>query len=117
MFQSTRTAGLSKPLYHKMNCAAWVLSVKIPDDKVSIVIERLRNKLPKLPLCWACGTGKWNINPELFQYLPFNKGSLVVGGPVLPVVVLHCDNCGHTITFSAIQLGMVDPKTGDLALD
>ena len=60
------------------------------------VIEHLREKWSGRP-CPMCGVTAWNVQDSTFQLLEFNQGSLVVGGPVIPVIPVTCSNCGNTV--------------------
>jgi hypothetical protein len=57
--------------------------------------------------CQMCGVGKWNVQESTFQLTEFNQGSMVIGGPVIPVVPVTCDNCGNTVLVNAILTGIV----------
>ena len=53
------------------------------------------------------------VNDSIFELRGYNKGNIVGGGPLIPLLVASCANCGHTIFFNAIALGLIDPQTGD----
>jgi hypothetical protein len=42
----------------------------------------------------------------------YNEGNHCPGAPIAPLILISCRSCGHTILFSAIGLGVVDPDTG-----
>lgn len=58
--------------------------------------------------CSVCRRGTWSISRTVAELRPFQKGSLSLGGGVLPVVVFICMTCGHTLFFNAITLGIVE---------
>ncbi len=60
--------------------------------------------------CPMCSKGPLAINPKTFQLTEFNEGSLVIGGPVFPVIPVSCENCGHMILVSAIKVGAINPN-------
>ena len=60
--------------------------------------------------CSRCGKREWTIHPHVFEFRTFNEGSIVVGGPVVPVLVVECDNCGYTVTVNAMKAGVVEPR-------
>lgn len=57
--------------------------------------------------CPMCDKGPWNVQDSTYQFAEYNEGSLVVGGPVIPVVPVICGNCGHTILINAIVAGVI----------
>lgn len=76
------------------------------------VLDRLNVIWPLPRKCPACTQpGPWAIG-TVCELREFNQGSLVVGGPVTPLVSVSCSNCGATQLFNAIRLGVVDPQTG-----
>lgn len=54
-----------------------------------------------------CGKGPWNAQARTFQLTEFHQGSFIVGGPVIPIVPVTCENCGHTVLVNAIIAGVV----------
>lgn len=62
--------------------------------------------------CPMCGVSDWNVHDSTFQLTEFNQGSMVIGGPVIPVVPVICKNCGNTILINAIIAGLIKPETG-----
>lgn len=59
--------------------------------------------------CQMCSVGKWSVQDSTFQLMEFQEGSLVVGGPVIPVVPVTCTNCGNTLLVNAITAGLMKP--------
>ena len=59
-----------------------------------------------------CGIGGWNVQDSTYQLLEFNQGSLVIGGPVIPVIPIVCNNCGNTLLVNAIIAGVLKPDSG-----
>lgn len=62
-------------------------------------------------LCPMCGKGPWNIHDSTYQLTEYNEGSMVIGGPVIPVVPIICGNCGNTVLVNAIIAGVVKLST------
>ena len=60
--------------------------------------------------CPMCGIGRWNVQDSTYQLLEFNQGSLVFGGPVIPVIPVVCNNCGNTLLVNAIIAGVIEPQ-------
>jgi hypothetical protein len=61
--------------------------------------------------CPMCNKGPWQVQDKLFQLSEYHQGSLVVGGPLIPVIPVTCTNCGHTILVNAIISGAIPPET------
>jgi len=62
--------------------------------------------------CPICQSSKWALMNKVWELREYQGGSLVIGGqPILPVVAMMCNVCGHTILFNAIAVGAVDRPT------
>lgn len=59
--------------------------------------------------CTLCNTNSWNVESNLAELRFLHYGSFVLGGPVVPLVVVTCNNCGHTILFNAMKAGWTPP--------
>ena len=55
--------------------------------------------------CPMCGKGPWSVQDRVYQLSEFHQGSMVVGGPLIPLVPVTCNNCGYTIVVNAILAG------------
>lgn len=64
--------------------------------------------------CQVCASSDWLLLDNVWELREFHGGGLVVGGsPVLPVVALMCNVCGHTVLFNAIAAKAIErPSTG-----
>ena len=49
-----------------------------------------------------CGGGPWSVQDKLFQLSEFHDGNIVIGGPLIPIVPVTCNNCGYTVVVNAI---------------
>jgi len=81
-------------------------------EQQKIVLERLNQRWPaprKCPLCAQNGPWAFGSLCELREYHGWIE---VRGGPITPLLSVSCASCGGTQLFNAIQLGVVDPKTG-----
>ena len=58
-------------------------------------------------LCPMCGSGPWSVHDKVFQFSEFNEGNMVIGGPLIPVVPVTCNNCGYTVVVNAILAGAI----------
>lgn len=76
--------------------------------------EILRNKLSYLKnvKCTSCGGQEWIVNDTMFEMREFHGGSMVIGGgsAVLPLATVSCKQCGNTIFFNAISLGLLNEE-------
>lgn len=64
----------------------------------------------KIGPCSFCHkTGTYSVVPTLMELREYQEGSLVVGGKasLVPLVVLTCSNCGHTVLINAVLAGLV----------
>lgn len=59
--------------------------------------------------CPICKKNEWLLSDYLAEVRTFTKGSILLGAPVYPVVVVTCRVCGNTLLFNAIVLGLVKP--------
>jgi len=57
-----------------------------------------------------CGVGNWNVQDSMFQLSQYNP--LILGGPVIPVIPVVCNNCGNTILVNAITAGLLSTAPG-----
>lgn len=54
-----------------------------------------------------CGKGSWTALDSTYQLSEYNEGSLVLGGPLVPVVPVTCGSCGNTVLVNAIVAHVV----------
>lgn len=59
--------------------------------------------------CPVCKKNDWELYDHLWELRQFNKSGFFVGGPIIPLGVITCNNCGHTMHFNAIKAGLVSP--------
>ena len=57
--------------------------------------------------CPMCGSGPWSVQDKVFQLSEFHDGNMVIGGPLIPVVPVTCNNCGYTVVVNAILAGAI----------
>ena len=70
------------------------------------LIEHLRTKWLGTP-CPMCHVVNWTVQDSIYQLLQFNQGVLRIGGPVIPVIPVVCNNCGNTVLVNAITAGLL----------
>jgi hypothetical protein len=71
----------------------------VDETIVEAVLKALRAKLgTRVTACPLCGGLKWGMEKGFVNLRvdPEITSSLVVGGPVYPVVLLTCKECGET---------------------
>lgn len=82
------------------------------DERATVdqsIVNFLNSKWRPPKSCQVCGANTWNVEPQLAELRFLNLGAFVVGGPVLPLVVLTCNNCGNTIFINAVKAGWIPP--------
>jgi len=60
--------------------------------------------------CPVCQGNTWDVHPELYEMRQFNGGDMVLGGPLIPLLVVECKNCGNTISINAMRAGVISPE-------
>lgn len=82
--------------------------MKIDRDKIVEILEQKNANKP----CHRCGNDQFALIEDYSNIILQKEigGSLVLGGPAVPVVLIACGNCG-AITFHA--LGALGLLTGD----
>ncbi len=60
--------------------------------------------------CAICGNSGWFMGEAIGEMRQMNQGSRWIpnSGPAYPLIVLSCKNCGYTLLFNAIVLGLMD---------
>ena len=61
------------------------------------------------PICISRTT--WAIS-TFVEVREFNEGNHCPGAAITPLIPVQCNNCGYTVLFNAIALGVVDRDTG-----
>ena len=69
-------------------------------------IAYLQTKWQNRP-CPLCGVGNWNVQDSTYQLTEFNQGTMVLGGPLIPVIPVVCGNCGNRVLVNAIIAGIL----------
>lgn len=90
--------------------------MKLTKDQVALTLKKLNEFSNKSKCtCPLCGNAKWELNDVVFEMREFNGGNLIVGKPsaIMPIVSLSCAECGNTLFFSAIKMGLINPADFD----
>jgi hypothetical protein len=70
------------------------------------LIEHLRKKWKGHP-CNMCGIGDWNVQDVAYELRQVSAAALALGGPLIPVIPVVCNNCGNTVLVNAITAGVM----------
>lgn len=83
--------------------------MKLTDKQKQLVA----NKLRILQGCPVCHGHQLTMSDTLFEVREFNEGNLIIGGnsAVYPLLAISCNDCGHTLFFNAILLGVLSKNT------
>jgi hypothetical protein len=73
------------------------------------VTEWLNEKWRGSKKCMICGENDWSIGDTASRLGPYyHVGGMVMGGgPIYPLIVVTCINCGYTMLFNGIVMGLV----------
>ncbi len=86
--------------------------MNLTDSQRKIFIKKLHEVWKGDRPCPICITPtKWGIG-NLVEVREFNEGNHCPGAAITPLIQVKCNNCGYTVLFNAIALGVVDPDTG-----
>lgn len=56
--------------------------------------------------CPRCNHPKFSVAGETNIMIQEQPGSLVIGGPTIPAVIVVCENCGYITQHASIPLGL-----------
>jgi hypothetical protein len=91
--------------------------MKLTQDQYDKLTKFVEQKWQKPYQCPYCRSNNWNITHEVYQLTEFSGGNLVLGGPVVPLAPVTCNNCGHTVLLNALVAGVVDQKKEEVKKD
>lgn len=78
------------------------------------IIAKITAKVGALKPCSFCGGGPWELANAYTQVsLTDDLRSIVIGGQMIPAVVVNCRNCGNTVLLNMILLGLIPPEPSD----
>ena len=63
--------------------------------------------------CSVCLSNNWNIGGDIVTPTIFVDGGISIGGGAYPQVMSICGNCGHTVYFNAMVMGIVENPKDD----
>ena len=73
-------------------------------------VAHLNNKWKEGIKCPVCKENDWAVHDTLSELREFNQGTFVVGGPIIPLASITCNNCGYTMNFNAIKAGLIEDE-------
>lgn len=86
---------------------------KLTTEQKQNLVKRLAflNKIS----CQSCGSKDWIASENIFEMREFSGGNLVIGGKsaILPVIPVTCKQCGQTIFFNALAIGILSQGEKD----
>ncbi len=65
--------------------------------------------------CPVCRQNAWEVDSVIYEVREFAGGNLFFpageGERLIPVIVVHCRNCGNLLFFNAVRLGIVEQQS------
>lgn len=69
------------------------------------------NKKWKTKTCPMCGENNWNIDSDMMAMMRVDEEKNVqLGGRMIPLVALTCNECGNTVLVNPLVIDCVDGK-------
>lgn len=86
--------------------------MKLTDEQSDKLVSWVEEKWLGEKECPICKVASWGISNTLFELKSYGAGVITVGGPLVPLAVVTCSNCGYSITFNALRIGILpdEPK-------
>ena len=75
-------------------------------NRIKEIAAILNTKGVSMP-CPRCAKSKFSIVGESFISIQENPGTMVIGGPVIPTIIVACDNCGYVTQHAKGPLGLL----------
>ena len=79
---------------------------RFSDDEKSVISDWLAKNWTRNRTCPISGHNQWTFADYLVT-APVHSGMSYLGGPSYPAVLVTCDNCGYTMLFNAVIMGIV----------
>lgn len=87
--------------------------MSLSEELRQAISDALELKAPQFSDCPVCGTNDWVIEGLVFFVLQDAVEVRRLGGPGLPSCAFVCSNCGHTLLFNLLALGVTVPSHAD----
>ena len=79
-----------------------------------VLTEEERTKLDawyknkwKMNRCPVCNQGNWSLADHVVMPMTYTGVGLSIGGEGYPQIMVECQNCGYTLYFNAITVGIL----------
>ena len=82
-------------------------------EQIDIVKAWMKEKWRGGSNCQICQANHWNVAKHLVLPLTYSEGSTSMGGASYPQAMLICTNCGQTLLFNAVIMGIVPGGEGE----
>lgn len=79
--------------------------ITLNDENKKILANKINKRWKRSKECSVCGEIKWNMSDNVFTLPQVGPGGQA-GKKVYPVVVLTCGECGNSLFFNAMSLGI-----------
>ena len=71
---------------------------------INVINEKWRTKN-----CILCGANNWTIDDKVVAPLSVGKNaSIELGGKIIPLVAVTCNECGNTIFLNPLVINAID---------
>lgn len=65
--------------------------------------------------CPVCGNRAWSVNDNIHFLSELRApATALTRMSAIPVIVAICTNCGNSLLFNAVSIGLIDRETGRL---
>jgi hypothetical protein len=89
---------------------------KLTPEEIAKAAFAISNKAGGELRCTVCKSPEWNVEEYVLAPPTFGSSYNIqfLGGPgiAFPQVALMCSNCGHTMLFNAVHLGLYPAVEG-----
>ena len=84
---------------------------QLAQDELDKIVAWLTEKIPQPHLCPSCRHNNWDVGQFLIQPTTLGAGgNILLGGIGYPQVLLTCTNCGHTLMYNSVLMGLSKPS-------
>lgn len=82
-----------------------MIYIILDEENKKVLASKIDKKWKKSKECSVCGEMKWSMSDNIFSLPQFGPGGQA-GKKVYPAVVLTCGECGNSLFFNAMSLGI-----------
>jgi len=80
--------------------------MKLNDEQKEKLMRHLQETALGRTACPMCMGRSWDAADLIMEMRGFAHHSIVVGGPVVPLITVTCKTCGYTLLFNALRAGI-----------